>query len=104
MTTNVQRIKFFIKASIIVFVLSVFVVLGIFIRPTRTFENAHMGKWLSLNNNQKVSTIQNVAKDVSDMGLLIKCVDKIAQLPHSNEMQIQYAIVFCNKATIQNEE
>ena len=102
--TKIQQIKYFIKASIVLSVLFVFVVLGIFIHPSRTFENSHMKKWLSLNEQPRTQTILRVVKDTKNRDLLIKCVDKIASLPNSNEMQIQYAIVFCDKAILQNEE
>lgn len=102
---TIQKIKLFIKVSIVVCVLSVFVVLGLFVRPNHTFEDARMGKWLSLSDEQKNATIHRVIKDsASDTNLLIQCVDKIAHLPHANDMQIQYAIVFCNQAIFQNKD
>ncbi len=104
MTPKIQHIKLFIKTSIIVFVLAVFVVLGIFVRPNHTFENARMGKWLSLSEQQRVETIHRVVAQPVDQDLLVKCVDKIALLPHANDMQIQYAIVLCNQAVFQNED
>ena len=74
----------------------IFIVLGIFIRPTTTFENARMGKWSKLSDAQRVSTIERVVKDFDGNELLLKCVDKIANLPNSNEMLIHDAIVLCN--------
>lgn len=92
---KIQKIKLFIKASIIIAILLVFVVLGIFVRPTTTFENAHMKKWQVLTEQQRVKTIQRVVKDVDDEELLLKCVDKIASLPDSNEMLIRDAVAIC---------
>ena len=102
--TRFQQIKLFIKISIAVCVLAIFVVIGIFMRPTRTFENAPLNKWLLLNEQQRISTIQRVVHNPIDSDILIKCVDKIAALQKSNEMQTQYAIVFCDKAMIQSED
>ncbi len=101
---NVKQLKLFIKASIIIFVLMTFIILGFFMRPNQTFENARMGKWFSLNEQQRIETINRVVPNPTNQDLLIKCVDKIAFLPHANDMQIQYAIVLCDKAIIQNEE
>ena len=93
--TKIQRIKLIIKASIIIGVLVVFVVLGIFIRPNRTFENSRMSKWLLLSEQQRTTTVQRIIKDDSNQELLIKCIDKIASLPDSDEMLIRNAIVLC---------
>lgn len=93
--TKIQIVKLFIKASIIIGVLCVFIVLGIFIRPAHTFENANMKKWLSLSMEERTLTLNRVVKNVSDQELLMKCVDKIAALPNSNEMQIRDAVVIC---------
>ncbi len=92
---KIQKIKLFIKTSIIVVLLFIFVVLGIFIRPNHTFENARMKKWLVLDDQQRISTLNRVVKNANDEGLLFKCVDKIANLPDSNEMLIRDAIVIC---------
>ena len=94
--TKIQKIKLVIKASIIIAVLFVFVVLGIFVRPAlSTFENAHMKKWLVLNEQQRVSTLNRVIKDADNQELLFLCVDKIANLPDSNDMLIRDAITLC---------
>lgn len=93
--TKIQKIKLFVKVSIIVAVLTVFIVLGLFVRPVSTFENSHMKKWLVLDNQQRISTLNRVVKNVDNQELLFKCVDKIAQLPDSNEMLIRDAIVLC---------
>lgn len=94
--TKIQKIKLFIKASIIIGVLSVLIVLGIFVRPGVSFESAHMKKWLNLNEQQRILTINRVIKDTPDQELLVKCVNKIAGLPDSDDMLIRDAIVICN--------
>ncbi len=93
--TKLQHIKFFIKASIVVFVLLVFIVLGIFVRPAQTFENSNMKKWADLTVEQRTQTLERIIKNISDQELLMKCVDKIASLPNSNEMLIKDAAVIC---------
>ncbi len=92
---RLQQIKLLIKASIIIGVLFVFIVLGLFVRPNRTFENVNMKKWLNLTSEQRALTIEHIIKDVQDKELLIKCLDKIAELPNSNEMLIKDATVIC---------
>lgn len=102
--SKIQQIKLVIKASIILGVLIIFVVLGIFVRPVTSFENSYMKKWLSLDEAQRVITIQRVVKNTSDQELLMKCVDKIASLPDSNEMLIRDAIVICHNGIQMNAE
>ena len=93
---RIQKIKLFIKASIIVAVLFVFIVLGIFVRPASSdFENSHMKKWLVLNEQQRVSVLNRVVNGAEDQDLLFKCVDKIARLPDSDDMLIRDAISLC---------
>jgi len=94
--TKIQKIKLFIKASIIIAVLFVFVVLGIFVRPSSSnFENSHMKKWLVLNKQQRIFTLNRVVNDADDQELLLQCVDKIAGLPDSDDMLIRDAISIC---------
>lgn len=105
--TKIQKLKLFIKASIIIGVLFVFVVCGILLHPAHTFENANMKKWLSLDETQRTSTIERVIKDSVDTELMIKCVSKIATFENSNEMAIKDAIVICDagiKANIEKNE
>ena len=93
--TKIQKVKLFIKAVIVVGILAVFIVLGVFVRPATTFENAHMKKWLVLNGQQRIKTIERIVKYSDDQELLLKCVDKIANLPDSNEMLIRDAVAIC---------
>ena len=92
---KIQQIKFFIKLSIVIFVLSVFVVLGFFVQPIRTFEKSHMKKWLSLSEQEQITTIQRIVPNVDNQDLLIQCITKIANLPDSNKMTIHDATVLC---------
>jgi hypothetical protein len=71
------------------------IVLGIFVRPVRTFENSHLPRWLELTDSQRVATLRKVIHNSDNDELMIQCVSKIASLPNSNEMVIRYAISFC---------
>ena len=102
--TKLQLIKRFIKISIIVCVLSTFVILGFFVKPTHTFENSSMKKWAKLTKKQQVETIEHVVKDSENQDLLLECVSKIAELPKSGEMQIRDATVLCYNGIKLNSE
>jgi len=94
--SKIQQIKMFIKISIIVIVFGVFIVLGLFVRPTPTFENSNIKKWLTLSDNQKITTLNRVLKDDLDQELMILCINKIATLSSgSGEMQIRDAAALC---------
>ncbi len=102
--TKIQLIKRFIKISIIVFVLFTFIVLGFFVKPTHTFENASMKKWAKLTKKQQIETIEHVVKNIQNQDLLLDCVSKIASLPKSSEMQIRDATVLCYNGIKLNSE
>ena len=93
--TKIQQIKMFIKISIVLCVLFIFIVLGFFIKPIHTFENANMKKWLTLSNQEQITTVQRVVSDTNNQELLINCITKIAHMPDSNEMIIRDATVLC---------
>jgi hypothetical protein len=93
--TKIQQIKLFIKISIVVCVLFIFVVLGFFVKPIRTFEKSNMKKWLTLSEQERITTVQRVVPNAENQDLLINCITKIAKLPDSNEMIIHDATVLC---------
>ena len=103
-TTHIQKIKLFIKISIVVCILSIFVILGIFVRPTHTFENSHMKKWTRLSEQEKVATVYQIVKKTDNQDLLVSCVDKISTLPNSNDMFIRDAIVLCHNGIKMNTD
>ena len=93
--TKIQQIKLFIKISIVVSILVLFVVLGFFVKPIRTFEKAHMKKWLTLSEQEQITTVQRIVPNAEHQDLLINCITKIAELPDSNKMVIHDAAVLC---------
>lgn len=105
--TKIQQIKLFIKISIVICVLFVFVVLGFFVKPTRTFENSNMKKWVNLSEQEKITTLQHIIPNAENQELLIDCVNKISGLPDSDNMIIRDAAVLCYngiKLNTKNEE
>lgn len=93
--TKIQQIKLFIKISIVVCVLGIFLVLGFFVKPIRTFEKSPMKKWLTLSEQEQITTVQNIVPNAENQDLLIQCITKIANLPDSNKMIIHDAAVLC---------
>ena len=75
--------------------LTVFVVLGFFVQPVKTFEKSHMTKWLALSEQERITTVQRIVPNAEQQDLLINCITKIAELPDSNKMIIHDAAVLC---------
>ena len=92
---KLQQIKLFIKISIVVCILGMFIVLGFFVKPIRTFEKSHMKKWLTLSEQEQITTVQKIVPNAENQDLLISCITKIAELPDSNKMVIHDAAVLC---------
>lgn len=93
--SKLRLIKRFIKISIVVCILFIFIVLGFFVKPTHTFENASMKRWLKMTHDQQIATVEHVIKTPENQDLLLECITKIAELPQSGEMQIRDATVLC---------
>lgn len=102
LNTKIRQIKLFIKISIVVCVLTAFVVLGFFVQPIRTFEKSHMKKWYTLSEQERITTIQRIVPNAEQQDLLINCITKIAELPDSNKMIIHDAAVICYNGIKQN--
>nr|MBQ0091614.1 hypothetical protein [Candidatus Enterousia merdequi] len=93
--TKIQIIKTFIKISIVVFVLLVFIVLGLFVKPQQHFEDYNMKKWSEITPEQQLDIITNITNATENTDVMIACVSKIARLPDSEDMQIRDAVALC---------
>ena len=107
MKKRVRKIKRFLKICIIVCVLSTFIILGFFVKHSYNFEKSKMSEWLKISEVQQMNTLQKIIPEISDSELLVACMNKIAELPDSNEMTIRSATVLCYngiKMNIPNDE
>ena len=101
---RIRKIKRFIKISVASFVILVAIILAFFVEYSHNFENANMTKWPKITTNQRVDIIRHIVKsDITNQDLLISCVDKIANLPDSQEMMIRDAISLCYNGIKLNE-
>ena len=94
-TTRTRKIKRFIKIIIAVAIILLAFISGIFVKYSHTFENNNMTKWLTITDSQRISTLERIVKEPENQDLIIACVNKIAELPDSNEMIIRDAISLC---------
>ena len=93
---KIKTIKKFIKISVATGLSILLVLLILFAKPTKTFENYNMNKWSDLSEIQRMDTLQKIiTEEIKNPDLLIACLDKISLLPESNNMIIQTAAALC---------
>ena len=103
--SKIQGLKRIIKISIAMLIIAVLVILGLFVKNARTFENSSMDRWLVLSESQQIDAVYKVAPEFDDdMGLLLNCVTKIARIPDSGSMNIRDAISLCYNGMKINSE
>lgn len=102
--SKIKRIKRIFKISIAFGFALLLIILGFFVKHNYTFENSNMKKWLTLSEQQQISTLKRVISNLDNQELLIQCVTKIAMLPDSEEMDIGDAAVLCYNGIKINEK
>ena len=100
---KIQKIKNFIKVCVALGLFLLFIVLAFFVKHKHTFEHSNMDKWVSLNANQRMDTVQQIIPDFENNDLFMACMDKIATLPESENMMIQSAAALCYNGININE-
>jgi hypothetical protein len=59
--------------------------------------------WLASSNEQRVAAVKIAVAGEGDIDLIVACVNKIATLPDSNEMDTQTAITLCHTGNLLKE-
>ena len=93
---------------ILKFILGVFVLLAVvfvffYSQRTNNLENKTLKHWLSASNDQRVATVKIAVAGDGDIDLIVACVNKIASLPDSNEMDVSTAIILCHTGSMVKE-
>lgn len=101
--SKIRLIKRIIKVFIAVVILVLLILLGFFVKHTRTFEDANMKKWLELSASQQTQTVKRIIPQFDGDTLLVQCITKIAELPDSEKMNIRDAAVLCYNGIKINE-
>ena len=101
--TKIQKIKNFIKISVASMLVISFIVLTFFVKHKHTFENPNMNRWFSLDDAQRLTTVQRIIPDFQNNDLFMLCMNKIATLPDSGNMMIQSAVALCYNGIKLNE-
>lgn len=87
--------------SVLKFVLGIAVLLVVVFmffmsQHARNLEKGTLQHWLASSNDQRVATVKVAVAGVGDIDLIVACVNKIASLPDSGEMDVTTAIVLCH--------
>lgn len=93
--------------SVLKFVLGIAVLLAVifmfFHSQHNNLEQDTLKHWLSASNDQRVAAVKVAVAGEGDIDLIVQCVNKIASLPDSGEMDVTTAIVLCHTGNIVKE-
>lgn len=94
--------------SVLKFILGIAVLLAaifIFFRSqnSNSLDKGTLKHWLSASNDQRVAAVKVAVAGEGDIDLVVACVNKIASLPDSNEMDVTTAIVLCHTGNVVKE-
>ena len=87
--------------SVLKFLLGIAVLLTAFFiffgsQKSSSLEKGSLKHWLSASNDPRIATVKVAVAGEGDIDLIIACVNKIASLPDSGEMDVTTAIVLCH--------
>lgn len=86
-----KYLKFIIGISVLVLALVVFIQT----RHTTNLENGQLKDWLNATESRKTSAVRILTASDADLGLLVKCVDKMAGLAGAGDMYVRDATELC---------
>ena len=86
-----KYLKFFIGIAVLIFVVVAFFL----VQHSGDLEGANLKKWRSADIERRTAAVQILTASDKYSDLLVKCVDKIADLPDSSEMSVQDAVSLC---------
>ena len=94
--------------SVLKFVLGIAVLLAAFFvffrsQNSNSLDKGTLKHWLSASNDQRVAAVKVAVAGEGDIDLIVACVNKIASLPDSNEMDVTTAIVLCHTGNVVKE-
>ena len=94
-----RTLKFILGIAVLLAVFCVF----LFAQRSGNLTNDSLKHWLSASHDQRVATVKIAVAGDGDIDLVVACVDKMASLPDSGEMDITTAITLCYTASIVKE-
>ena len=89
---RIKKLLLFV-VGICVLLMAIFV----FFRAQRStdLEGGKLSNWRAASLERRIAAVKILRASDEDTELLVACVDKIAQLPESGEMEIRDAVALC---------
>ena len=88
-------LKFILGIAVLLAVLFVF----FHSQHTNNLERDTLKHWVSASSDQRIAAVKVAVAGEGDIDLIVQCVNKIATLPDSGEMEVTTAIVLCTLET-----
>lgn len=86
-----KNLKFLIGVGVLLFVVLVFVQT----QKTTALESGQLKDWRAASIERRLDAIKILTASEKNLELLIKCVDKMANLPDSSDMPVRDAVQLC---------
>ncbi len=83
--------KIFVGAAVFISVLVVF----FFAMKSNDLETGNLRRWRASSVEQRMAAIKVLIANEENTDILVKCVDKISDLPDSGEMTVRDAVSLC---------
>ena len=87
-----KYLKIFIGAAVLIMVVVVF----FFAQRSGTLETGVLKDWRAASIDRRVAAAQILTGASDNIDILVACVDKMASLPESGEMEIRAALSLCH--------
>ena len=88
--------KSLLKFALGIAVLLVVIFVFFHSQNAKNLEQDNLKHWLASSNDQRVAAVKVAVAGDGDIDLIVACVNKIASLPDSGEMDVTTAIVLCH--------
>jgi len=92
-------LKFILGVAVLLAVVFVFFLA----QRSDKLENGTLKHWLAASNDQRIAAVKIAVAGDGDIDLVVACVNKMASLPDSGEMDISTAIVLCHTGNMVKE-
>ncbi len=83
--------KIFVGAAVLVLVMVVFFLA----LKSNNLESGNLRHWRAASIEQRMATIKILVANEDNTEILVKCVDKIAEIPDSGELTVRDAASLC---------
>ncbi|MBR1380002.1 MAG: hypothetical protein IJ560_00220 [Alphaproteobacteria bacterium] len=82
-------------------IIGVAVLIGVIVVFTRTqhstdLESGNMKNWRSAANERRIAAVKILIASEENVELIVACVDKIADIPDSGDMNVRDAVALCH--------